>query len=263
MAVVSIGNVKGGAGKTTIAVLLAMEFARRGEPVVLLDCDPLAFATRWRQLPGHDGSIDVISGITFSNLAGIVRAQKAHAQVIIDLSSARDAVTALAAAFSDLVLIPVQGCAMDAQGGAHVLDLIDQVERNSRCRINHAVVLTRVSPIITTRAIRSVKALLAARNVHLLDTPLVERGAYRDMFDHGGSLYDMDASKVSNVSKALINMQSLARDVLRLSGRTPEQAVLASSTGRSENTLRQSSPGSTAKVNRPRSSRESAMRLDS
>jgi len=217
MAVISIANAKGGAGKTTVALLLAMEFAQKGEKVVIFDCDPLAFATKWHGLPGAVDSMSVVTGVTFANLGGNLRAPHGQAtHVIIDLSGARDALIALAAGLSDLMLIPVQGCAMDAQGAAHVLDIIGQVENNARSHINHAVVLTRVSSFVTTRAIRSVKALLARRNVALLDTPIIERSAYRDMFEHGGTLYTIDEAKVSNLAKAQRNMQGLATEVLHL-----------------------------------------------
>ncbi|WP_349434923.1 hypothetical protein [Pararhizobium sp. A13] len=105
---------------------------------------------------------------------------------------------------------------MDAQGAAHVLDIIGQVESNARSPINHAVVLTRVSSFVTTRAIRSVKALLVRRNVALLDTPIIERSAYRDMFEHGGTLYTIDEAKLTNLAKAQRNMQGLATEVLHL-----------------------------------------------
>jgi chromosome partitioning protein len=214
MAVISIANAKGGAGKTTIALLLAMEFVRKGEKVVIFDCDPLAFAAKWHRLHGAVDAISVVTGITFANLGSNLRThQDQNAHIIIDLSGARDALIALTAGLSDLVLIPVQGCAMDAQGAAHVLDLIGQVETNAHSHINYAVVLTRVSSFVTTRAMRSVKALLASRNIALLDTPVIERSAYRDMFEHGGTLYTIDAAKVSNLAKAQRNMQALALDV--------------------------------------------------
>jgi len=217
MTVISIANAKGGAGKTTVALLLAMEFAQQGEKVVLFDCDPLAFAAKWHRLPGAVDAISVVTGITFANLGSNLRAQQGQApHIIIDLSGARDALIALAAGLSDLVLIPVQGCAMDAQGAAHVLDLVGQVESNARSHINHAVVLTRVSSFVTTRALRSVKALLASRNIALLDTPIIERSAYRDMFEHGGTLYTIDEAKVSNLAKAQRNMRGLALEVQRL-----------------------------------------------
>jgi chromosome partitioning protein len=217
MAVISIANAKGGAGKTTVALLLAMEFAQAGGKVVIFDCDPLAFAAKWHELPGAVDGIAVVTGVTFANLGANLRAQSGQANhVIIDLSGARDALIALAAGLSDLMLIPVQGCTMDAQGAVHVLDIIGQVANNVHSHINHAVVLTRVSSLVTTRAIRSVKARLAECNVLLLDTPIIERSVYRDMFEHGGSLYTIDETKVSNLAKAQRNMQGLALEVLRL-----------------------------------------------
>jgi chromosome partitioning protein len=219
MAVISIANAKGGAGKTTVALLLAMEFAQRGEKVVIFDCDPLEFAAKWHRRRGGVDTITVMTGITFANLGSNLRVQQGQgAHIIIDLSGARDALIALTAGLSDLVLIPVQGGAMDAQGAAHVLDLIGQVETNAHSHINHAVVLTRVSSFVTTRAMRSVKALLASRNIALLDTPIIERSAYRDVFEHGGTLYNIDAAKVSNLGKAQLNMQALALDVQRFLG---------------------------------------------
>ncbi|MBB5534072.1 ParA family protein [Rhizobium giardinii] len=217
MAVISIANAKGGAGKTTAALLLAMEFAQAGGKVVIFDCDPLAFAAKWHGLPGAVDGITVVTGVTFANLGANLRAQSGQADhVIIDLSGARDALIALAAGLSDLMLIPVQGCTMDAQGAVHVLEIIGQVANNAHSHIDHAVVLTRVSSLVTTRAIRSVKARLAERNVLLLDTPIIERSVYRDMFEHGGSLYTIDETKVSNLAKAQRNMQGLALEVLRL-----------------------------------------------
>ena len=45
--VVTVAQQKGGSGKTTVAVNLAVEFSRRGLRVALLDTDPQGSLGRW------------------------------------------------------------------------------------------------------------------------------------------------------------------------------------------------------------------------
>jgi len=69
---------------------------------------------------------------------------------------------------------------------------------------------------VTTRAMSAIKGLLSARGVTVLDTPIGERTAFRDIFDCGGTLYSMDPAKVSNLDKARENARLFAEEVLRL-----------------------------------------------
>ena len=70
--------------------------------------------------------------------------------------------------------------------------------------------------MVTTRALLTIKGLLSARGVNVVDTPIVERSAFREIFDCGGTLYDMDASRISNLDKARENAQAFAGEVRRL-----------------------------------------------
>jgi chromosome partitioning protein len=47
MKVIAIISQKGGAGKTTIAVHLAVQAANKGKSAIILDLDPQASATGW------------------------------------------------------------------------------------------------------------------------------------------------------------------------------------------------------------------------
>ncbi|MCG5476588.1 MAG: ParA family protein [Sinorhizobium fredii] len=228
MAVITLANAKGGAGKTTAALILATELARQGNRVVILDADPQRWITSWSEVSGHIANIEVISHITPASLPCHIRELKDETDyIVVDLAGAKDAIVALALGLSDQVLIPVQGCAMDARGAVQILELIRQIEGKARVRIHHSVVLTRVNSLVTTRALQAIKALLASRGVSVLDTPIIERAAYREIFECGGTLQTMDANRVSNLDKARENAFALASEVQKLLPVTPRRALMS------------------------------------
>jgi len=132
---------------------------------------------------------------------------------------------ATAIGLSDHVLIPIQGCAMDARGGAQVLELLQYLDEKAGIRIGHSVVLTRVNSMVTTRALSIVKSLLSERQVPVLDTAIIERSAFRDLFDCGGTLHSLDPARVSNLDKARENARCFAEEIMaKVPVKLPEPA---------------------------------------
>ena len=115
---------------------------------------------------------------------------------------------------SDLVVIPAQGASMDARGAAKTIRLIRNQERMARRTILHSVLLTRTSAAITSRALRNVRDQLEKAGVDVFETAIVERAAYKDVFDYGGLLSDLDPGQVSNLAKAQANAREFAGEVL-------------------------------------------------
>jgi len=214
MPVITFANTKGGAGKTTAALLLASELSRQGHRVTILDADPQYWISRWHEISPPDPNLSVISYVTTASIEGHLRDNRDRTDYfIIDLPGSRSPLMATAIGLSDHVLIPVQGCAMDARGGAQVLDLLRYLDEKAGIRIPHSVVLTRVNSMVTTRALQAVKQLLAEQNVQVLETPIIERAAFRDVFDCGGTIDMMDPARVSNLDKAQENARAFSAEV--------------------------------------------------
>lgn len=216
MPVLTFANTKGGAGKTTAVLILASELAGRGNRVTILDADPRGWISRWHAIAGASSLISVASVNEETIEAATARAKKRGGYILIDLPSSHDALLAKAVGLADHVLIPVQGCAMDAQGGAEVLELLKELDDRCDVRIPHSVVLTRVNAAVTTRALQAAKDFLAARGISTLSVAIAERAAYRDVFDKGGLIQAMNAEDVSNLPKAMENAARLADAVIAM-----------------------------------------------
>lgn len=215
MPVIAFANPKGGAGKTTSALLLASELAARDARVTIIDADPERWISQWGALPGKPATINILSDITEDSIVDQIEAASVQAQfVIVDLEGTASLMVANAIGMSDLVIIPTQGASMDAKGAAKTIRLIHNQARVAHRDIPHAVLFTRTSAAVASRALKNVRDQLDKAGIDVFETSIVERAAYRDILDYGGLLSSLDPSQVSNVEKALLNAREFAGEVV-------------------------------------------------
>lgn len=218
MKIISFANAKGGSGKTTSAALLCSGLCARGFRVSVLDCDPLFPLYDWVHGARHP-NVKAVQITDTNRLANHIKAQKSQVDyVIVDLSGATNVMNALSFALSDLVLVPMQGSIMDARGAVHTIELIKTVADNQRAAINTSVVLTRVSPLVVTNAVKYATQIVANLRVPFLPIPVLERSAYRDMFSLMTNLIDADQNKISNLTKARRDIHCLTDAVATCMG---------------------------------------------
>lgn len=215
MSVISFANPKGGAGKTTSALLLSTELAARGARVTIIDADPERWISQWGNLDGKPDQIDIVGDVAEDTIVDTIDAAQARSQfVVVDLEGTASLMVANAIGMSDLVVIPTQGASMDARGASKTVKMIRNQARMSRREIPHAVLLTRTSAAVTSRALKHVRDQLEAAKIPTFRSTIVERAAYRDIFDLGGLLSDLDGSQVSNLDKAIRNAREFTAEVL-------------------------------------------------
>lgn len=106
MFTISIIGQKGGSGKTTVALGLAVTAAHVGETVVVIDTDPQTNAMNWKDRR-EDENPTVIS-IQASRIRQTVDAARTSGAdlVIIDTAGKNETASIEAARVSDLVLVP-------------------------------------------------------------------------------------------------------------------------------------------------------------
>lgn len=215
MPTIAFANPKGGAGKTTAALLLASQIADRGTPVTIIDADPERWISQWGKLPGKPDNILIRSDVTEETILDAIDEAAAETPfVIVDLEGTANTLVGYTVSMSDLVIIPTQGSSMDAKGGAKTVGLVKRQERVARRKIPFAMLLTRASAAVTSRAMRNVQQQLAQAQIDVFQTHIVERAAYRDIFDFGGTLQALDPKQVSNLDKAIQNAREFTGEVL-------------------------------------------------
>ncbi|WP_299907504.1 AAA family ATPase [uncultured Paracoccus sp.] len=80
MPVISFANPKGGAGKTTSALLLAGELAAKGARVAIIDADPERWISQWAKLPGKPATIDIIADVSEDTIVDHIESATKKAQ---------------------------------------------------------------------------------------------------------------------------------------------------------------------------------------
>lgn len=217
MPIISFANPKGGAGKTTTALILATQLAENGASVTIIDADPERWISGWGALPGKPDCVEILSDVSEDSIVDQIEAASARSQfVIVDLEGTASLMVANAIGMSDLVLIPIQGSSMDAKGGAKTIRLIANQSKMARRDIPYSVVLTRISAAVRSRALKNVQEQLTTHGIGMCRTGIVERAAYRDLLDFGGTLSGLEPAKVSNLDKAQANAREFAGEVITL-----------------------------------------------
>lgn len=127
-AVISVLNLKGGCGKSTIAVNLACELAGGGEKVLLIDNDAQGTARHWwtnGRLP-LKGEFMPLENDEDGELLVRAAAARQERYLVLDAPAHVTAATLAASKIADLVLIPVTASGIDLVATEAAVELVRQ-----------------------------------------------------------------------------------------------------------------------------------------
>lgn len=136
MHIIALIAQKGGVGKTTIAIHLATAFAAEGRATLILDLDPQASATEWK-----DHRVDefpAVLSIQPSRLGKVMEEAKSIGTevLILDTAPHSEGTSLEAARAADLVLVPCQPTIMDLRAMSKTADLLRLVKKPAHAILN-------------------------------------------------------------------------------------------------------------------------------
>lgn len=171
MKTVAILSQKGGTGKTTIAVHLAVAAERRDVPVALLDLDPQASSADWKD--SRAGESPSVTSIQSSRLRKALEvAEGAGASLVLIDSAPHSADAAVAAAeAADLILIPCRAGILDLRAIATTARIVKVTGKP-------AFVVLNAAPIRAPRLMEDAVAAVGQHGLAVAPVVIHQRSAY-------------------------------------------------------------------------------------
>lgn len=217
MPVITMLSPKGGVGKTTTALLLAIELADAGGSVVIVDADPNFPLAKWASLPNKPENIEVIAEADEDGIIDTIDdAQKRAKFVIVDLEGRAAQRVTNALLMSHLALVPMQGSVLDSDQAARAFKSIRTASKARGRDIAFAGVFTRTpaSSHIRSRVALSIAEGINGAGIATLPTSIAERTVYRSLFAQGGTLKTLEGAAPASIENARQNAAAFAHDVL-------------------------------------------------
>lgn len=217
--VITIANQKGGTGKTTLAVNLAVESARRGHHTCVIDTDPQGTALDWasrRDSIEDEGELAQVNVIRHHEHTGALEGGVPDAidadLTIIDTKGQLDGHTVRACKAADLILIPVAPTAADLWPTG---DLVTWIKKRKEVNSNRGALPRPDAAMIVWRAKVGTKNAAEADRaagqlgLDVLDARSHDRVAWQQSIGDGVAV-----SEIAGTGKASDELTALTTEVL-------------------------------------------------
>jgi len=209
--VIAVVNQKGGAGKSTLAMLLAGSLAETGASVLVADADPQNTARRWATAgQGFPARVEDLSGEEGKLHKHLRKRIEAFDFIVIDSPPAASApVTLSALKLAHLALVPVIPSPLDLWASLRIREAIEAA-RDKNPALLARIVVNQAQ--LNTVLAREVLALLPEFGIATLSAQLKQRTAYRQCAALGTTVSALG----SRAAIASLEVDALRREVQKL-----------------------------------------------
>jgi chromosome partitioning protein len=208
--IITVGNTKGGVGKTTLAVNIAIARALAGREVWLIDGDRQATAQTAISIRAENGHTPGIACANYQEGATLriqLNQQRAKFEDIIIDAGGRDSTSLRAAlVLSDVLLVPFQPRSYDVWALNDMAALVDEA-RSVRDGLQAFAILNCADPGMLSSDNREAAAAVAeVPQFVYLNTPIKRRKAFANAAGQGLSVLEIKPgdSKAQSELNALL-----------------------------------------------------------
>ncbi len=193
--IISVLNQKGGVGKTTLAVHIAMGLARQGERILLVDADPQGSALDWAAMRSIDAHFPVVGLPKPSLHRELPKLASDYSTIVIDGPPRVNDVARSAILASDLVLIPVQPSPYDVWAAKEIIDLLHEASTFKE-DVKSAFVINR--KIVNTAIGRDVQEALADYHLPVFQAQICQRVSFAESAADGQTVMEIAPESIAS-----------------------------------------------------------------
>jgi len=203
--IVAVASLKGGAGKTTVALNLAVTAEKAGVPTVVIDVDPQQASAKWGDLRAKTGQGPTVISAMASRLSQVLRSavQNGAKLVVIDTAAHAEGILVSAIDVADLVLIPCRPTIVDLQFLGKTVQLSDLRKKD------HAVILNAVQPRTIDRC--QAQGVIGDMGINLARLGISNLVAYARAITAGQGVAEFEPE-----GKAAVEMCALLAEIMSM-----------------------------------------------
>ncbi len=205
--ILTVGNVKGGVGKTTLAINFAITLARRGREVLLIDGDEQQTAMQFTDL--RSGVLEK-AGYTCASLFGrniqtqVKQLAKKYDDIVIDVGGRDTGSLRSALVVTDVVLMPVQPRSFDLWGTDLTISLVQEAREWNAPLV--AICVVNGADAKGSDNLATAEELQKLGGVEVLPPYIVRRKAFPNAATAGKGIVEWDDEKAEAEFMAVFKM---------------------------------------------------------
>jgi len=196
---------KGGSGKTTIAVHMAVCAMRQKLHTALIDLDPQGSAYDWFLSRPDNNKLNAVQA-NVGQLAALLKQAKLGGAdfVIVDTAPHSDSAAAITAQLADFILIPCRPARFDLKAISSTMEIVKLAKKPAAAVINAAP---------RGKLSEEAKEALKQQGINVVDTVLQQRAAYSHAVIDGQSVheYEPEGKAAEEIDELFICLKKLLK----------------------------------------------------